>query len=89
MVRKATPSLKSSAAARDDAGGGHSIKSPACSVSAIRRPKIDKLAQDGDAKMYKLPDSHIRDAPLDFSFSGLKTAVINLAHNAEQKGQKP
>lgn len=27
--------------------------------------------------MYKLPDSHIKDAPLDFSFSGLKTAVIN------------
>ena len=37
--------------------------------------------------MYKLPDSHIKDAPLDFSFSGLKTAVINLAHNAEQKGE--
>ena len=50
-------------------------------------PKIDKLAQDGDPKMYKLPDSHIKDAPLDFSFSGLKTAVINLAHNAEQKGE--
>lgn len=57
-------------------------------MSAIRGgPKIDKLAQDGDAKMYKLPDSHIKDAPLDFSFSGLKTAVINLAHNAEQKGE--
>ena len=27
-------------------------------------------------------------APLDFSFSGLKTAVINLAHNAEQKGEE-
>ena len=50
-------------------------------------PKIDALAQNGDPKRYKLPDSRIKDAPLDFSFSGLKTAVINLAHNAEQKGE--
>ena len=50
-------------------------------------PKIDALAQNGDPKRYKLPDSRIKDAPIDFSFSGLKTAVINLAHNAEQKGQ--
>ncbi len=50
-------------------------------------PKIDALAQQGDPTRYKLPISHIKDAPLDFSFSGLKTAVINLAHNAEQKGE--
>lgn len=50
-------------------------------------PKIDALAKSGDSKAYKLPTSHVKDAPLDFSFSGLKTAVINLAHNAEQKGE--
>ncbi len=50
-------------------------------------PKIDKMAQDGDPHGYKLPVSYVKDAPMDFSFSGLKTAVINLAHNAEQKGE--
>ncbi len=50
-------------------------------------PKIDALARKGDAGKYTLPQSHVKDAPLDFSFSGLKTAVINLAHHAEQKGE--
>ena len=50
-------------------------------------PKIDKMAAGGDPDAYKLPVSHVKDAPMDFSFSGLKTAVINLAHNAEQKGE--
>ena len=73
---------------RDDAAGEAFDKvARAIGLGYPGGPKIDKLAQDGDPKMYKLPDSHIKDAPLDFSFSGLKTAVINLAHNAEQKGQ--
>lgn len=50
-------------------------------------PKIDCLAQTGDASIYQLPDARVKDAPLDFSFSGLKTAVINLAHHAAQKGE--
>lgn len=50
-------------------------------------PKIDSMAQGGNPHGYKLPVSHVKDSPMDFSFSGLKTAVINLAHNAEQKGQ--
>ncbi|MDR3767305.1 MAG: tRNA (adenosine(37)-N6)-threonylcarbamoyltransferase complex transferase subunit TsaD, partial [Butyricicoccus sp.] len=50
-------------------------------------PKIDNMARGGDASKYPLPHSKVKDAPLDFSFSGLKTAVINLAHNAEQKGE--
>ena len=65
---------------RDDAAGEAFDKvARVLGVGYPGGPKIDKLAQDGDAKMYKLPDSHIKDAPLDFSFSGLKTAVINLA----------
>ena len=73
---------------RDDAAGEAFDKvARVLGVGYPGGPKIDKLAQDGDAKMYKRPDSHIKDAPLDFSFSGLKTAVINLAHNAEQKGE--
>ena len=41
-------------------------------------PKVDKLAQDGEANV-KLPITHFDN--LDFSFSGIKTAIINLNHN--------
>ena len=37
--------------------------------------------------VYPLPHSHVEGAPLDMSFSGLKTAVVNLAHHAEQVGE--
>ena len=73
---------------RDDAAGEAFDKvARVLGVGYPGGPKIDKLAQTGDPKRYKLPDSHIKEAPLDFSFSGLKTAVINLAHHAEQKGE--
>lgn len=48
---------------------------------------IDNAAKSGDPKRYKLPIPKT-DNPYDFSFSGLKTAVINLVHNAEQKGEE-
>ena len=48
---------------------------------------MDKLAETGNDKAFKLPRPTVDGAPLDFSFSGLKTAVINILHNAEQKGQ--
>ena len=47
---------------------------------------VDKAAKLGDRKRYKLPVPRTEN-PYDFSFSGLKTAVINLVHNAEQKGE--
>ena len=49
---------------------------------------IDKLSQGGDDGKYALPRSHIEGSPYDMSFSGLKTAVINLVHNAAQKGEE-
>ena len=49
-------------------------------------PKIDKLAATGKAT-YKLPVP-LKDESYNFSFSGLKSAVINLAHNEEQRGQE-
>ncbi|MEG1448824.1 MAG: tRNA (adenosine(37)-N6)-threonylcarbamoyltransferase complex transferase subunit TsaD, partial [Oscillospiraceae bacterium] len=48
---------------------------------------IDKAAQRGEIGNYKLPKPKVENK-FDFSFSGLKTAVINLIHNAEQKGEK-
>lgn len=49
-------------------------------------PKIDKLAAIGKPT-YKLPVP-LKDDSYNFSFSGLKSAVINLAHNEEQRGAK-
>ena len=49
-------------------------------------PKIDKLAKEGK-NTYKLPVP-LKDDSYNFSFSGLKSAVINLAHNEEQRGNK-
>ncbi len=47
---------------------------------------LDKLAEAGNPDAYRLPRPSVEGAPYDFSFSGLKTAVINLLHNASQKG---
>lgn len=49
---------------------------------------LDKIAEEGDENAYKLPRPIVQGDGYDFSFSGLKTAVINLVHNAEQKGEK-
>ena len=49
-------------------------------------PKLDKLAQIGK-HTYKLPIP-LHDDSYNFSFSGLKSAVINLAHNEEQRGRE-
>ena len=47
---------------------------------------LDAISREGDPRAYPLPTPHA-EGEFNFSFSGLKTAVINLAHNAEQKGQ--
>jgi N6-L-threonylcarbamoyladenine synthase len=49
---------------------------------------LDKIATTSDFSKYPLPTPKVDGAELDFSFSGLKTAVINITHNAEQKGEK-
>ena len=49
-------------------------------------PKVDKLAREGDDS-YNLPRAMIDSDDYNFSFSGLKSAVINLIHNANQRGE--
>ncbi|MBE6939356.1 MAG: tRNA (adenosine(37)-N6)-threonylcarbamoyltransferase complex transferase subunit TsaD [Ruminococcaceae bacterium] len=49
---------------------------------------MDLLAQQSAGGKYVLPRSHVDGADLDMSFSGLKTAVINLVHKAQQKGEE-
>lgn len=47
---------------------------------------IDKIAPTGDENAFAFPHPRL-DTPYDFSFSGLKTAVINIVHRMEQKGE--
>lgn len=80
--------LKVIARTRDDAAGEAFDK--AARSMGIPYPggvKLDEIAETGDPNSYKLPTPRVANSPLDFSFSGLKTAVINLIHNSEQKGE--
>lgn len=75
-------------ATRDDAAGECFDKT--ARVLGLPYPggkPIDLLSQTGDDQKYALPIGHVDGNPYDMSFSGLKTAVINLAHTAEQKGE--
>lgn len=74
---------------RDDAAGEAFDK--AARVLGFPYPggvHIDKAAKLGNAEAFTLPRPKISGCEYDFSFSGLKTAVINIVHNAEQKGEE-
>ena len=74
---------------RDDAAGECFDK--AARVMGIGYPggaKIDALAKTGDENRYSLPHAKVAGHEFDMSFSGLKTAVVNAAHNAQQKGEE-
>ncbi len=74
---------------RDDAAGECFDKS--ARVLGLPYPggvHLDKLAEEGNPAAYKLPTPVVHENELDMSFSGLKTAVINTVHNAEQKGEE-
>ena len=49
---------------------------------------LDKAAQQGDEKKYVLPVAKPGENPYNMSFSGLKTATLNLIHHAEQVGEE-
>lgn len=51
-------------------------------------PLIDKLAKEGNPDSVIFPRVEMDDNPLDFSFSGVKTAVINHLHKMEQNGEQ-
>ncbi len=74
---------------RDDAAGEALDK--AARTMGIPYPgglNLDRLAKDGDSTAFKFPTPKVENAPYDFSFSGLKTSVINIIHNAKQKGEE-
>lgn len=51
-------------------------------------PKIDKLAKEGNKDAIDFPRVMLEKRSYDFSFSGLKTAVLNYAHKLEQRGEE-
>lgn len=74
---------------RDDAAGEAFDK--AARTMGIPYPggiELDKIAESGDENAYDFPHPKLSGNEYDFSFSGLKTAVINLLHNKEQKGEE-
>ena len=74
---------------RDDAAGECFDKS--ARVMGLGYPggkPIDDLSKQGDDTRYELPRPYVGENPYDMSFSGLKTAVINIAHHCEQTGEE-
>ena len=51
-------------------------------------PKVDKLAREGNPDAIDFPRASVGDSPYDFSFSGIKSAVLNYLNGAEMKGEE-
>ena len=77
-------------ATRDDAAGECLDKS--ARVLGLPYPggkNLDAVAQNGNCHAFQTPHPKVDGSPYDFSFSGLKTFVINTVHHMEQKGETP
>ena len=51
-------------------------------------PKIDKVSKEGNPEAIAFPRAHIEDNPYDFSFSGVKSAVLNYINGCRMKGEE-
>lgn len=73
---------------RDDAAGEAFDKvARAIGLGYPGGPKIDKLSKEGNPDAIRFPKAHIEDGPYDFSFSGVKSAVLNYLNGAQMKGE--
>lgn len=71
---------------RDDAAGEAFDKvARAVGLGYPGGPKIDRLAKEGNPDAIEFPRAHVDDAPYDFSFSGIKSAVLNYINSCEMK----
>ena len=73
---------------RDDAAGEAFDKAArAMGLSYPGGVEMDKRARLGDDSIYKFPKAKVDGYPLDMSFSGVKTSVVNLIHKSKQKNE--
>ena len=73
---------------RDDAAGEAFDKvASAIGLGYPGGPKIDKLAKEGNPHAIDFPRAHMEDAPYDFSFSGVKSAVLNHLNKCRMTGE--
>ena len=74
---------------RDDAAGEAFDKvARAIGLGYPGGPKIDKVAKEGNPDSIAFPRANVEDAPYDFSFSGLKSAVLNYINGCKMKGEE-
>ncbi|QNM06984.1 tRNA (adenosine(37)-N6)-threonylcarbamoyltransferase complex transferase subunit TsaD [Qiania dongpingensis] len=74
---------------RDDAAGEAFDKvARAIGLGYPGGPKIDKAAKEGNPHAMEFPRAKIEGAPYDFSFSGLKSAVLNYLNHEKMRGEK-
>lgn len=74
---------------RDDAAGeAYDKVARAIGLGYPGGPKIDKLAKEGNPDAIKFPRANFHEESLDFSFSGLKSAVLNYLNKMEMTGQE-
>ncbi len=74
---------------RDDAAGEAFDKvARAIGLGYPGGPKIDKLAKEGNPEAIEFPRAHVDNAPYDFSFSGIKSAVLNYINSANMQGKE-
>ncbi len=74
---------------RDDAAG--EVMDKAARAMGLHYPggvNLDKASLQGDPKAYPMPRPRVDGSVYDFSFSGLKTAALNIIHHAEQRGEQ-
>lgn len=72
----------------DAAGEAYDKVARAIGLGYPGGPKIDRLSKEGNPKAIAFPRAHVEGCPYDFSFSGLKSAVLNYLNQAEMKGEE-
>ncbi len=73
---------------RDDAAGeAYDKVARAIGLGYPGGPKIDRIAKEGNPDAIQFPKAHMGDSPYDFSFSGLKSSVLNYINGCRMKGE--
>ena len=72
----------------DAAGEAYDKVARAIGLGYPGGPKVDKLSKEGNPSAIAFPRAQVEGCPYDFSFSGLKSAVLNYLHHAEQLGEE-